>query len=140
MYLSLYYLLVDGLKINIVLSDGNKDDTELISKKSESKSKKIKCHNWSAQGKDIFFEALNEYGKDFEAIQRYFAVKSKKKNGAEAVMKTKEQIRHFYYRTWAKISKHLKFPAGKRTSVDTKLIELYPCCFYGKRHLNIVRT
>lgn len=94
-------------------ADGIKEDTDLVSKKCESKSKKIKSHNWSAQGKDIFFEALNEYGKDFEAIQRYFAVKTKKKSGSEVVMKTKEQIRHFYYRTWAKISKHLKFPLGK---------------------------
>lgn len=97
----------------VFIPDGVKEENESASKKLESKCKKLKSHNWSAQGKDIFFEALNEYGKDFDAIQRYFVLKSKKKTGSDFVMKTKEQIRHFYYRTWAKISKHLKFPPGQ---------------------------
>ncbi|KAL0273213.1 UNVERIFIED_CONTAM: hypothetical protein PYX00_005943 [Menopon gallinae] len=107
--------------------DGIKEENDIL-KKNESKQKKIKSLNWSAQGKDIFFEALNEYGKDFEAIQRYFALKSKKKSNSEIIMKTKEQIRHFYYRTWAKISKHLKFPPDTKKQTQ----ELYGLINYGE--------
>jgi len=58
----------------------------------------------------LFFEAVNEYGKDFSAIQRFFIKKSKNTN---APMKNKGQIRQFYYRTWAKISSKLHFPPRK---------------------------
>lgn len=68
---------------------------------------------WSPEDKSLFFEALNEYGKDFEQIHLYISNKLKKKGVSESVIKTKEQIRHLYYRTWHKISKHLKFSSGK---------------------------
>lgn len=29
------------------------------------------------------------------------------------MVKNKEQVRHFYYRTWHKISKHIDFNNGK---------------------------
>ncbi|KAK6626251.1 hypothetical protein RUM43_006558 [Polyplax serrata] len=118
---------ISGLSVSDK-KDGVKDESDLTGKKCDTKCKKIKSHNWSAQGKDIFFEALNEYGKDFEAIQRYFAVKTKKKSGSEVVMKTKEQIRHFYYRTWTKISKHLKFPS----EIKKQTQELYGLINYGE--------
>lgn len=69
---------------------------------------------WSPEDKTLFFEALNEYGKDFEQIHQYISNKLKKKGLPESVIKTKEQIRHLYYRTWHKISKHLKFNSGKK--------------------------
>lgn len=56
---------------------------------------------WSSEDKAIFFDALNEHGKNFDAIQMTFKNKKKSKN--------KEQIRTFYYRTWHKISKHVDF-------------------------------
>lgn len=68
--------------------------------------------SWSQEDKDIFFEALNEYGKDFEAIQQHINNKFKKKSLPDSVVKTKDQVRHFYYRTWHKVSKHLKFSEG----------------------------
>lgn len=67
---------------------------------------------WTTEDKNLFFEALNEYGKDFEAIHLYISNKLKKKGLPESVIKTKDQIRHLYYRTWHKISKHLKFSDG----------------------------
>lgn len=69
--------------------------------------------SWSQEDKNIFFEALNEYGKDFEAIQQYINNKFKKKSLPDSIAKTKDQIRHFYYRTWHKVSKYLKFSDGK---------------------------
>lgn len=65
---------------------------------------------WTPEDKNAFFEALNEYGKDFEAIQNHITLKAKKRG--ELVTKNKEQARHFYYRMWHKISKHIKFPPG----------------------------
>lgn len=83
-----------------------------ISDISDKTEVKRSCRpQWSTEDKDAFFEALNEYGKDFDAIQQYIINKFKKKGLPEA-LKTKEQIRHFYYRTWQKISKHLKFSDG----------------------------
>ncbi|KAI4463285.1 cramped protein [Holotrichia oblita] len=64
---------------------------------------------WTQEDKNLFFEALNEFGKDFEAIHSYVSNKLKKKGVAETMIKTKEQMRHLYYRTWHKISKHLRF-------------------------------
>lgn len=60
---------------------------------------------WSTEDKNSFFEALCEYGKDFESIQSYIAQRSKKKGVPPHGIKNKDQVRHFYYRTWHKISK-----------------------------------
>ncbi|XP_022254846.1 protein cramped-like isoform X2 [Limulus polyphemus] len=62
---------------------------------------------WSVEDKNAFFEALCEYGKDFENIQLYIAQRSKKKGVPPNMIKNKDQVRHFYYRTWHKISKYL---------------------------------
>ncbi|GFR32674.1 protein cramped-like [Trichonephila clavata] len=63
---------------------------------------------WSVEDKNAFFEALCEYGKDFENIQSYIAQRGKKKGVAANMIKNKDQVRHFYYRTWHKISKFLE--------------------------------
>jgi len=65
---------------------------------------------WSVEDKNTFFEALNEFGKDFDAIQSHFASKIKKRGVTEA--KNKDQVRHFYYRNWHKISKFINFNPG----------------------------
>lgn len=82
---------------------------------SGEKKKKRTWELWSQEDKQLFFEALNEFGKDFDAIQSYLASKLKprsKSSCAQAVPKNKDQVRHFYYRTWNKISKYLTFPKG----------------------------
>lgn len=38
----------------------------------------------------IFFEAVNEFGKDFESIQHYINAKLKKKNSTDEQMRTKD--------------------------------------------------
>ncbi|CAG0879078.1 unnamed protein product [Cyprideis torosa] len=83
---------------------------------------------WSPAEKNIFFEALNEHGKDFDAIQSYFAAKVKKRGLPANVSKNKEQVRHFYYRTWHKVSKWIR-PADDISRV-TK--ELYGLVNYGE--------
>lgn len=83
---------------------------------------------WSQEDKNLFFEALNEFGKDFESIYLSIAAKLKRKGLPDSVLKTKDQVRHFYYRTFHKISKHLKF------SDDIKKLaqELYALINYGE--------
>lgn len=40
-------------------------------------------------------------------------MKYKKRGKPANMVKNKEQVRHFYYRTWHKISKHIDFANGK---------------------------
>lgn len=54
-----------------------------------------------------------QHGKDFEAIQNNIAIKYKKRGKPANMVKNKEQVRHFYYRTWHKISKHIDFANGE---------------------------
>ncbi|CAH0775585.1 unnamed protein product [Bemisia tabaci] len=83
---------------------------------------------WSTEDKNLFFEALNEYGKDFDAIQNYMLSKSKKRGVGDHVAKNRDQARHFYHRTWHKISKHLKFPEGIKKPTQ----ELYALINFGE--------
>ena len=88
---------------------------------NHSKKTKRAWELWSSEDKNHFFEALNECGKNFDAMQQSFQTKKFKKN--------KEQIRTFYYRTWHKISKHLDFP--KDLKIKKSCCELYGLCNYG---------
>ena len=86
---------------------------------------------WSAEDQGVFFVALNECGKNFDAIQLFFQTKAKKGNKAPPVgnvYKHKEQIRTFYYRTWHKISKYIEFPENLKKSSR----ELYALINYGE--------
>nr|CAB3233610.1 protein cramped-like [Phallusia mammillata] len=67
------------------------------------KKKRVR-EQWSIDDKIHFFEAVAVHGKDFEAIQKTIAQKHKRK-GDDSVIKTKDQVRHLYYRTWTTISK-----------------------------------
>ncbi|XP_045487674.1 protein cramped isoform X1 [Pieris rapae] len=82
---------------------------------------------WSADEKSLFFEALNEYGKDFDAITAYICGKMKKKGMADG-LKTKTQVSHFYYRTWHKLSKHVQFDENVKKVAQ----ELYALINYGE--------
>ncbi|XP_039747946.1 protein cramped [Pararge aegeria] len=83
---------------------------------------------WSADEKSLFFEALNEYGKDFDAITAYICAKMKKKGMPDANLKTKMQVSHFYYRTWHKLSKHVDFDENVKKVAQ----ELYALINYGE--------
>ncbi|XP_044735274.1 protein cramped-like isoform X2 [Chrysoperla carnea] len=83
---------------------------------------------WSPEDKSHFFEAIKEYGKDFAGIHDYILAKYKKLGVGESQIKTKDQIRHFYYRTWHKISKYLKFSDEVKKVVQ----EYYALINYGE--------
>lgn len=77
------------------------------------KSSKIRRElAWSAEDTNSFFEGLNEFGKDFESIQWFMANRAKRKGSCEQAIKSKEQLRHFYYKIWHKIYKYIEFPKG----------------------------
>ncbi|KAJ8347207.1 hypothetical protein SKAU_G00286080 [Synaphobranchus kaupii] len=76
---------------------------------SSQKKVRRQWESWSAEEKNTFFQGLYEHGKDFEAIQSNIALKYKKKGKPTSMVKNKEQVRHFYYRTWHKISKYIDF-------------------------------
>ena len=84
---------------------------DAISEAEDGNSKRRRTWElWGPSEKLIFFEALNEYGKDFDKIQSHFQAKLKNKRNLPAYyIKNKNQIRHFYYRTWHKISTHITF-------------------------------
>lgn len=127
-------------KVKVDVTDNNnyeKKDSKDEETNTETKVKSLKrsCELWSMEDKNTFFKALNEYGKDFDALQSYFLCQGKKKGLPDVMIKNKEQIRHFYYRTWLKISKHLKFSEDvKKTSQ-----ELYGLINYGELRRKLPR-
>ena len=88
----------------------------------EPKSKRA-WEQWSWEDKAIFFEALNECGKNFDAMQIFFHKKNRKN-------KNKEQIRTFYYRTWHKICKYVDFQSEYDLKKSSK--ELYGLINFGE--------
>ncbi|XP_030750783.1 protein cramped [Sitophilus oryzae] len=101
-------------------------------KKDEVKAdiKKIVRTNWSYEDKLMFFEAVNEYGKDFENILQYINTKLKKRGATDEQIKTKDHVRQFYNRTFHEVSKHVKFS----DSVKKVVQELYGIINYGELH------
>ncbi|XP_053616508.1 protein cramped isoform X2 [Plodia interpunctella] len=89
---------------------------------------------WSTDEKNLFFEALNEYGKDFDAITAYICAKAKKKGVPDVNLKTKTQVSHFYYRTWHKLSKHVHFDENVKKVAQ----ELYALINYGELRKKLV--
>ncbi|XP_065074877.1 protein cramped [Ochlerotatus camptorhynchus] len=83
---------------------------------------------WSNQDKNLFFEALNECGKDFEGIVNYLNTKKRRKEGNnELVFKVKD-VRHLYYQFNQKVSKYLHFS----DEVKKEAQELYGLINYGE--------
>nr|XP_027195966.1 probable serine/threonine-protein kinase DDB_G0282963 [Dermatophagoides pteronyssinus] len=87
-----------------------------------------KIQAWTEDDIRWFFEALGEHGKDFPHIQSYIASRCEKKGIAPEMIKNYEQVRHFYYRMWHKISQLLKISAN----VDKGIQEIYGLINYGE--------
>jgi len=106
---------------------------------------------WSSEDKSLFFEALNECGKNFDAIHQFIQAKKMRKKGGgsdtvslsaganginsgglSSAFKAKEQIRTFYYRTWHKISKYIEFPPEMGVSLKKSCCELYGLINFGE--------
>ncbi|KAJ7305776.1 hypothetical protein JRQ81_010142 [Phrynocephalus forsythii] len=100
--------------------------------KEEGKKVRRQWESWSAEDKNTFFEGLYEHGKDFEAIQNNIALKYKKKSKPASMVKNKEQVRHFYYRTWHKISKYIDFDNVFSQGLKKSSLELYGLICYGE--------
>ncbi|CAG0919331.1 unnamed protein product [Notodromas monacha] len=114
-------------------NDAEDPNVKLITSAStvpgKNKKRRRTWETWTAAAKDLFFDALNEHGKDFTAIQNFFAMKVKKKALPASMMKNKEQVRHFFYRTWTKISKLLCLSLD---DVKRGTLELYALINYGE--------
>uniref|UniRef100_A0A182PI23 Myb-like domain-containing protein n=1 Tax=Anopheles epiroticus TaxID=199890 RepID=A0A182PI23_9DIPT len=83
---------------------------------------------WSNHDKNLFFEALNEYGKDFEAILNYLNTKKRRKdNGEQQVFKSKD-VRNLYYQFNQKAMKYIHFS----DEVKKEAQELYALINYGE--------
>ncbi|KFV11778.1 Protein cramped-like [Pterocles gutturalis] len=100
--------------------------------KEEGKKVRRQWESWSTEDKNTFFEGLYEHGKDFEAIQNNIALKYKKKGKPASMVKNKEQVRHFYYRTWHKISKYIDFDNVFSQGLKKSSLELYGLICYAE--------
>ena len=128
------------------LDDALAINGDLISSENGQK-KKRSWGCWSTEDQRLFFEALNECGKNFDAIKLFFQNKSKKGKpmtattattqttsgtnmtaAAATTYKHKDQIRTFYYRIWHKISKYIEFPESLKKSWR----ELYGLINFGE--------
>ncbi|KAJ8245810.1 hypothetical protein GJAV_G00260550 [Gymnothorax javanicus] len=107
-----------------------------VSDKDEagSSQKKVRrqWESWSTEDKNTFFQGLYEHGKDFEAIQNNIALKYRKKGKPASMVKNKEQVRHFYYRTWHKISKYIDFSNVYSRVLKKSSQELYGLICYAE--------
>jgi len=101
---------------------------ETVGSKLKNSKRRRTWELWSIDDKTIFFDALREYGKDFDNIQNYFQQKITKKNLPAHYIKNKEQIRHFYYRSWHKIKGYINFTGDLKKSTK----EIYGLVNYGE--------
>ncbi|KAM3598912.1 uncharacterized protein V6R79_024117 [Siganus canaliculatus] len=106
--------------------------TEKDEQTGNQKRARRQWESWSAEDKNSFFEGLYEHGKDFEAIQNNIAMKYKKRGKPANMVKNKEQVRHFYYRTWHKISKHIDFANVYSRVLKKSSQELYGLICYAE--------
>ncbi|XP_023121132.2 protein cramped-like isoform X1 [Amphiprion ocellaris] len=106
--------------------------TEKEEQAGNQKRARRQWESWSAEDKNSFFEGLYEHGKDFEAIQNNIAIKYKKRGKPANMVKNKEQVRHFYYRTWHKISKHIDFANVYSRVLKKSSQELYGLICYAE--------
>ncbi|XP_037112212.1 LOW QUALITY PROTEIN: protein cramped-like [Syngnathus acus] len=106
--------------------------TEKEEQAGNQKRARRQWESWSAEDKNSFFEGLYEHGKDFEAIQNNIAMKYKKRGKPANMVKNKEQVRHFYYRTWHKISKHIDFANVYTRVLKKSSQELYGLICYAE--------
>lgn len=91
-------------------SSKNRDEKS-VQQKTPSQGVKVKVV-WTVLEKSLFFDALNEFGKDFDAIANFINSKLKRQK-TDITCKSKEQVRALYYATFHKITKFIKFSEGE---------------------------
>uniref|UniRef100_A0A1I8GSN3 SANT domain-containing protein n=1 Tax=Macrostomum lignano TaxID=282301 RepID=A0A1I8GSN3_9PLAT len=80
---------------------------------------------WTPEEKSVFFDALKLYGKNFMEISR--CMRMKVRRTANASVKSRNQVKVFYQRTWQSIRHFLTFDEAVRPAVR----ELYGLINYG---------
>nr|AAN04289.1 cramped [Drosophila melanogaster] len=84
---------------------------------------------WTNVERNCFFDALNEFGKDFEAVANCINAKLKRRNAnSDYSFKTKDQVRQHYYQTHHKICKYVRFSEELKKPAQ----ELYTLINYGE--------
>ncbi|XP_052900329.1 protein cramped [Anopheles moucheti] len=83
---------------------------------------------WSNHDKNLFFEALNEYGKDFESILNYLNTKKRRKDSTEQQVFKSKDVRNLYYQFNQKAMKYIHFS----DEVKKEAQELYALINYGE--------
>lgn len=85
-------------------------------------------NGWTNIERNFFFEAINEYGKDFDSIAHYVNAKLKRKINSDPNYKTRENVRVLYFQTYSKLARFLKFSDDVKKNVQ----ELYALINYGE--------
>lgn len=91
------------------LLDSTKEDRATQRTPVQAKPKVI----WTNIERNLFFDAINDCGKDFDAISHYVNVKQRRKNILDPTYKTPHHVRLLYYQTLHKVNKYLCFSEGK---------------------------
>ncbi|KAH8342673.1 hypothetical protein KR067_010449 [Drosophila pandora] len=108
-----------------------------LSKKEEKAAQKtpsqLKTGNgkttWTNIERNCFFDALNEFGKDFEAVANCINAKLKRRNAnSDYSFKTKDHVRQHYYQTYHKICKYVRYSEELKKPAQ----ELYTLINYGE--------
>lgn len=116
MFLFIFLSLIAEVKI----------DPNLSLPKTPNTNKNQNRAQWSNIERNVFFDALNEFGRDFEQISKYVNLKMKRKFPTE--IKTKDHVRQLYYQIYQKVSKYLKFSDDVKKPAQ----ELYTLINYGE--------
>lgn len=87
---------------------------EKAAQKTPSQLRAASKTTWTNLERNCFFDALNEFGKDFEAVATCINAKLKRRNSSsDYSFKTKDQVRQHYYQTYHKIGKYVRFTDGE---------------------------
>lgn len=136
--MNIFYLVLN-LVVVLLVTENSTGSEAVVSSSSppqtnrRKKQVKRQWESWGKAEKDTFFEALHEYGKDFDKICHFIATKHKRRGDPPALIKNKDQVRHFYYRSLNKIAKYL--PAEQLSGNDNQkkmIIELKGLICYGE--------
>ncbi|ALC48194.1 crm, partial [Drosophila busckii] len=102
---------------------------EKAAQKTPSQLRATNKTSWTNLERNCFFDALNEFGKDFEAMANCINGKLKRRNtSSDHSFKTKEQVRQHYYQTYHKIGKYVRYSDELKKPAQ----ELYTLINYGE--------
>lgn len=102
---------------------------EKAAQKTPSQMRAANKTTWTNVERNCFFDALNEFGKDFEAVANCINTKLKRRNASsDHSLKSKDQVRQHYYQTYHKISKYVRYTDELKKLAQ----ELYTLINYGE--------